>query len=144
MSDTAEKSELVRRGHVVTSWDKIGALTLPTGAVTTMYRVGAPEDESAPTVFRVYFPPGCTIEPHTHACDYTEIVLQGSQKVGETWLREGDIRIGLADRGYGPLVAGPEGATVLVIFADGRWPGVPLGRGAGDTLGTDELQERFE
>ena len=143
MRNEEERSELARRGHVVTSWDKIGSLTLPTGAVTQMYRIGLPDDAASPTVFKVHFPPGCTIEAHTHACDYSEIVLEGSQKVGERWLHAGDVRVGLANRGYGPLVAGPEGATVLVIFADGRWPGIPLGRGTGDTLGTEELTDRF-
>ena len=64
--------------------------------------------------------------------------------IGRTWLYPGDVRIGLANRGYGPLVAGPEGATVLVIFADSQWPGIPLGKGAGDTLGTNEITDRFE
>ena len=53
---------------------------------------------------------------------------QGSQKVGGRWLHEGDIRIGLANKGYGPLIAGPEGVTVLVIFADGNWPAITIGR----------------
>lgn len=137
------KDELNRRGHIVTSWDEIGSIELPTSAVATMYRIGLPDKESSPTVFKMWFPPGCTIEPHTHACDYSEIILEGSQKVGNKWLYPGNIRIGLANRGYGPLVAGPEGASVLVIFADGRWPGVTLGKNDGSTLGTDELTERY-
>jgi hypothetical protein len=136
-------AELQLRGHIVTSWDKIGSIELPTEAVATMYRIGLPEEEASPTVFKMWFPPGCTIEPHTHECDYTEIILAGSQKVGSKWLHPGDIRIGLANRGYGPLVAGPEGASVLVIFATGRWPGIPLGKHDGSTLGTDELTDHF-
>ncbi len=137
------KAELERRGHVITSWDKIGSIKLPTEAVATMYRIGLPDDEAAPTVFKMWFPPGCTIEAHTHACDYSEILLAGSQKVGNTWLQPGDIRVGLANKGYGPLVAGPEGASVLVIFATGRWPGIPLGKNDGRTLGTDELTSHY-
>ena len=138
------RDELKRRGHIVTSWDEIGSIELPTTAVATMYRIGLPDEESSPTVFKMWFPPGCTIEVHTHACDYSEIILEGSQKVGNKWLYPGNIRIGLANRGYGPLVAGPEGASVLVIFADGRWPGLPLGKNNdGSTLGTDELTERY-
>lgn len=137
-------AELDRRGHIVTSWDQLGSLTLEaTGAVTSQYRIGRPSDDAAPTVFKVYFPPDCRIEAHTHDCDYSEIILQGSQKVGGKWLHEGDIRIGLANKGYGPLIAGPEGATVLVIFADGNWPAVQIGAGDGSTLGTSELRERF-
>ena len=142
--DPAEfKSELELRGHIVTSWDEIGSIELPTTAVATMYRIGLPDDDASPTVFKMWFPPGCTIEAHTHACDYSEIILAGSQKVGSKWLNPGDIRVGLANRGYGPLVAGPEGASVLVIFADGRWPGIALGKNDGSTLGTNELTERY-
>ena len=138
------KAELKRKGHVVTSWDKIGGITLPSTAVATMYKIGLPDSDESPTVFKMWFPPGCTIEAHTHACDYSEIILEGSQMVGRTWLYPGDIRIGLANRGYGPLVAGPEGASVLVIFADGHWPGIPLGKNDGGSLGTSEITDRFE
>ena len=138
-------AELDRRGHIVTSWDEIGGITLPSTAVATMYKIGKPESEESPTVFKMWFPPGCTIESHTHDCDYSEIILEGSQMVGRKWLHPGDIRVGLANRGYGPLVAGPEGASVLVIFANGRWPGIPLGtKGDGATLGTSEITDRFE
>ena len=137
------KDELQRRGHIVTSWDEIGSIELPTTAVATMYRIGLPDDDESPTVFKMWFPPGCTIEAHTHACDYSEIILEGSHKVGSKWLYPGNIRVGLANRGYGPLVAGPDGASVLVIFADGRWPGVTLGKNDGSTLGTDELTDRY-
>jgi hypothetical protein len=139
------KNELTRRGHLVTSWEEIGGITLPTEAIATMYKIGVPDSEASPTVFKMWFPPGCTIEAHTHDCDYSEIILKGSQMVGRTWLYPGDIRIGLANRGYGPLVAGPEGASVLVIFANGRWPGIPLGgKSDGSTLATPEITERFE
>ncbi|MGI9642609.1 MAG: hypothetical protein ACR2N9_07475 [Acidimicrobiia bacterium] len=139
------KTELDRRGHIVTSWDEIGSITLPTEAVATMYKIGMPDSDASPTVFKMWFPPGCTIESHTHDCDYSEIVLEGSQMVGRKWLYPGDIRIGLANRGYGPLVAGPEGASVLVIFANGRWPGIPLGtKNDGSTLATPEITDRFE
>ena len=137
-------SELNRRGHIVTSWEGIGGITLPTEAIATMYKIGLPENPEAPTVFKMNFPPGCTIESHTHACDYSEIVLEGSQMIGRTWLYQGVVRIGLANSGYGPLEAGPEGATVLVIFADSNWEGIPLGKGSGDTLGTSEITDRFE
>lgn len=139
------QESLEKKGHIVTSWDGLGGLKLPTEAIATMYKIGLPDNEDAPTVFKMWFPPGCTIEVHTHDCDYSEIVLEGSQMVGRKWLYPGDIRIGLANRGYGPLVAGPEGASVLVIFANGRWPGIPLGsKNDGSTLGTDEITGRFE
>lgn len=143
---TAEEieEELERRGHIVTSWDDLGSTTLQaTGIETSQYRIGLPSQASSPTVFKAVFPPNCRVEAHTHACDYSEIILQGSQKVGAKWLHAGDIRVGLANKGYGPLIAGPEGVTVLVIFADGNWPAVTLGTGDGSTLSTGELTAAF-
>lgn len=138
------QQELERRGHVITSWDDLGTVTLEsTGIKTSQYRVGLPSEPASPTIFKATFPPHCRVETHTHACDYSEIILQGSQKVGTKWLHEGDIRIGLANKGYGPLVAGPDGVTVLVIFADGNWPAIALGTGDGSTLGREELQAAF-
>lgn len=138
------EAELNRRGHIATSWAGLGSITIEaTGAVTSQYRIGLPSEDTSPTVFKVYFPPDCRIEAHTHACDYSEIILQGSQKVSGKWLHEGDVRIGLANKGYGPLIAGPEGVTVLVIFADGHWPPVQIGAGDGSTLRSDQLEEKF-
>jgi hypothetical protein len=138
------QQQLESRGHIITSWEELGSITLEaTGVVTRQYRIGLPANDGSPTVFKASFPPNCRIEAHTHACDYSEILLQGSQKVGAKWLHEGDIRIGLANKGYGPLIAGPEGVTVLVIFADGNWPAITIGTGDGSTLGTGELTERF-
>ncbi|MGI9623942.1 MAG: hypothetical protein ACR2PK_13990 [Acidimicrobiales bacterium] len=136
--------ELNRRGHIVTSWDELGSVTIEqTGAVASQYRIGLPTEGASPTVFKTYFPPDCRIEAHTHACDYSEIILQGSQKVSGKWLQEGDVRIGLANKAYGPLIAGPEGVTVLVIFADGNWLPIEVGAGDGSTLSSAEILERF-
>ncbi len=140
----AIEAELDRRGHVVTSWEELGAITLEgSGAVTSQYRIGKPSNPDAPTVFKIYFPPDCRIEAHTHDCDYSEIILQGSQKVSGKWLHEGDIRVGLANKGYGPLIAGPEGVTVLIMFANGNWPPIQIGAGDGSTLSSDQVREQF-
>ena len=144
LSPSEIKLELGRRGHIVTSWKQIGEITLPTTAVASMFKVGLPDNPQAPTIFKMWFPPGCLIESHTHDCDYSEIILEGAQQVGRKWLYPGDVRIGLANRGYGPLLAGPEGASVLVIFATGKWPGIPLTKGGGDTLATTEINSQFE
>lgn len=140
----AQKAELERRGHLAMSWNDIVPAVLPNGVTTAMYRVGLPDSPSAPTVFKVYFPPDCYIEAHTHHCDYSEIILEGSQKVGSQWHYPGDIRVGLANRGYGPLIAGPEGVTVLFVFADGRWPAVTIGKNDGSTLNVATIAQHFE
>ncbi len=143
-ADAEVRAELSRKGHMAFSWDDLDELTLPSGIRTRMYRVGMPDEADSPTVFRVYYPPNCKVEAHTHECDYTEILLEGSQRVGATWHQAGDVRIGLANRGYGPLVAGPEGATVLFLFADGRWPAITIGNNDGSTLGSEVIAAHFE
>jgi len=143
-TDREIKEALERKGHYALNWEDLDKIELPTGVVSSMYRVGDPTRPESPTVFKVFYPPGCTIEAHTHDCDYTEIILEGSQRVGATWHHAGDIRIGLANRGYGPLVAGPEGATVLFMFATGAWPAIKLGNNDGSTLGSDILEAHFE
>ena len=100
-TDREIKEALERKGHYALNWEDLDKIELPTGVVSSMYRVGDPTCPESPTVFKVFYPPECTIEAHTHDCDYTEIILEGSQRVGATWHQAGDIRIGLANRGYG-------------------------------------------
>ena len=142
MSDPATNPDaaasLARKGHLAFNWDDLEEIELPSGIVTKMFRLGT--DDDAPTVFNVYYPPGCTVEAHTHDCDYTEIILEGTQRVGATWHKPGDVRIGLANRGYGPLVAGPEGTRVLFFFKDGRWPAITIGKNDGSTLGSEVIE----
>ena len=144
VDDETYNAELQRKGHLAFNWDDLDKITLPTGIVTSMYKVGNPADESSPTVFKVYYPPECYVEAHTHDCNYTEIILEGTQRVGATWHKAGDIRVGLANRGYGPLVAGPEGATVLFMFEDSRWPALTIGNNDGTTLRSDVIADHFE
>ena len=145
MSDPATDPEaaasLARRGHLAFNWDDLDEIELPTGIRTRMFRLG-PEDD-APTIFNVWYPPGCTVEAHTHETDYTEIILEGSQKVGATWHHAGDVRIGRANRGYGPLVAGEDGARVLFMFKDGRWPAITIGNNDGSTLRSDVIEQHI-
>jgi hypothetical protein len=143
-SDAEVAKELERKGHLAFTWDDLDKITLPSGIETRMYRVGDPADDSSPTVFKVFYPPECYVEAHTHECDYTEIIIEGSQKVGATWHKAGDIRIGKANRGYGPLVAGPEGTTVLFMFKDARWPAITIGNNDGSTLGSNVISDHFE
>ena len=84
-TDAQTASELNRKGHLAFSWDELDEIELPSGIRTRMYRVGDPADESSPTVFKVYYPPDCYVEAHTHECDYTEIIVEGSQKAGATF-----------------------------------------------------------
>src|SRR5829696_7881791 len=58
---------------------------LDSGVKVARMVVGDPDDATAPVVFHTYYPPGWEVAPHTHACDYMEIILQGSQQVTGKW-----------------------------------------------------------
>ena len=102
-----------------TSWKELGFVEYGGGVTGARFVIGDDDDESAPVVMRGSFPPGAVVAPHSHPCDYAEILLEGSQQVTRQWHYPGDIRIVKAGTVYGPLVAGPEGVTVLVIFRSG-------------------------
>ncbi|NML91975.1 hypothetical protein HHL26_23535 [Sphingobium sp. TB-6] len=72
--------------------------------------------EESPAVILAKFEPGEEIHPHTHACNYLEYIVQGSQKVGKINFEAGDVRWAAAGTGYGPIKIGLEGCTVLIVF----------------------------
>lgn len=122
---TEAESLTRKRYQTSTSWAELFT-ELSDGMTTSTFRVGTPDDPDAPTVFKTYFPPNSQVPAHTHECDYAEIVLEGSQQVTRKWHYPGDIRIVKAGTAYGPLITGPEGATVILIFRDGRYSPVSL------------------
>jgi hypothetical protein len=100
--------------HSRTTWDQ---LSVPGRAGVVNARLTVGDRSDSPAIWRTVFPPNCTVSAHTHDCDYAEIILEGSQQVGRTWYQVGDIRTVKAGTVYGPLTAGPQGATVLVVMA---------------------------
>ncbi len=117
MTDTRGK-----HWHLETCWDDLEPIPARGGILTQRFVLGAEDDGMAPVVFRAVFPPGCRVEPHTHTSDYVEIILEGSEEVTRKWRHAGDITIVKGGTVYGPLIAGPEGVTKLIIFRDGRYP----------------------
>jgi anti-sigma factor ChrR (cupin superfamily) len=86
-------------------------------------------DTGSPLVILSKFAPGEVVEPHTHGTNYCEYVIEGEQTVGKTTFRAGDVRLAKAGAGYGPLVMGPEGCTVLIVFQQASGAMMqPLGR----------------
>src|SRR4051794_17030739 len=99
-----------------TSWQDLGIQLYSNGIQASQFTIGDGTDSTEPLVLRSSFPPGITIDAHSHESDYAEIILQGSERVGRVWHHAGDIRIVKGGTHYGPLTAGPEGVTKLVIF----------------------------
>lgn len=108
-----------------TSVDELAVL-LPCGIRTSHFVVGDEESKASPHVFISDWPPHAQADPHTHAQDYFEYVISGTQRVGKKWFKAGDIRIARSGTYYGPLVAGPEGCRVMVMFAGSAWEPIPV------------------
>ena len=83
--------------------------------------LGDEGDIAAPRVAWRRWEPGRKVEPHTHPCDYLEIILEGSQRVGKEWFYPGHVRVVSAGTGYGPLEAGPDGVTFVAVFASSNF-----------------------
>jgi hypothetical protein len=102
------------------------AVELPSGPRVSTIPIGDQTGSSSPVAFHAVWPPHCQVAPHTHAADYCEIILAGSQKVSGKWFNAGDVRVVTAGTRYGPLVAGPDGCTLLIIFPKGEWLPIPV------------------
>lgn len=76
-------------------------------------------DPASPSIVLSKFGPGATVSPHTHDTNYFEYIIEGDQMVGKTRFGPGDVRLVKAGTGYGPIVVGPDGCTVLIVFQDG-------------------------
>jgi anti-sigma factor ChrR (cupin superfamily) len=87
------------------------------------------DDTSSPLIILTRFAPGEVVDPHTHGTNYFEYVVSGEQTVGKTRFGPGDIRFANARTGYGPIVIGPEGCTVVIVFQDATGANtIPLGK----------------
>jgi anti-sigma factor ChrR (cupin superfamily) len=86
-------------------------------------------DHTSPLVILTNFAPGEVVEPHTHGTNYFEYVVSGEQTVGKTRFGPGDVRFAKAGTGYGPIVIGPEGCSVVIVFQDATGANtIPLGK----------------
>ena len=74
---------------------------------------------SSPTIILSKFEPGARVPAHSHDSNYFEYIIEGQQAVGKQTFGKGDIRIVKGGAGYGPIVVGPNGCTVLIVFEDG-------------------------
>ena len=101
------------------------------GAQFVQFSLDDTDAASAPQVVIARFDPDESVIPHTHRCNYLEYIVSGSQKVGKTWFEAGDVRRVTANTGYGPILIGPAGCTVLIVFQEGgKSAPIPLGRAA--------------
>ena len=74
---------------------------------------------TSPTMILSKFEPGVRVQAHTHDSNYFEYIIEGEQQVGKQTFAKGDMRVVKGGTGYGPIVIGPDGCTVLIVFEDG-------------------------
>ena len=85
--------------------------------------------ETSPAVVLAKFEAGEEVHPHTHACNYLEYIVEGSQLVGKVNFEAGDVRWAAARTGYGPIKVGPNGCTVMIVFQNAsKSPPILLGK----------------
>jgi anti-sigma factor ChrR (cupin superfamily) len=82
--------------------------------------VGDADDPGRPLVFHTTFPPGFVSEAQTHGGHHVQIVLEGSLEVDGQIYGPGAVRRVPPSVADGPLVAGPEGVTMLTVLGDQR------------------------
>jgi hypothetical protein len=104
--------------------------------------LGREDDHDAARVYWAKDPPGVVWDPQSHGCDMVISYLQGSQKVGDKWFHAGDARIVKAGTVYGPIEAGPEGSTVVIIFSNADYQ--PVFQGEQAVEGADPFEPFFE
>ena len=87
------------------------------------------ENPKSPMMILTRFAAGATVSPHTHDTNYFEYIIAGELTVGKVSFGAGDVRMAKGGTGYGPIVIGPNGCTVLIVFQDGTGSAVePLPR----------------
>ena len=67
----------------------------------------------------VRYDPGSEVPVHFHDSDYCSLVVDGSIEITRKVHEVGSVRIVKAGTAYGPLKVGPQGCTVIDIFAAG-------------------------
>jgi hypothetical protein len=146
------QSELPKKAQFFTSWDDAmpdrtqhaAKLTGPLAdnagleqdVRSVWYDFGTVENPGR--VFIVKYGPGYVGRPHSHDTDYCSLVVEGSIEVTRRTFGRGSIRFVKAGTTYGPIVAGPDGATVIEFF-----PGPTHGR-LGNAAGAPGDSPRHE
>lgn len=98
------------------------------GVTYARFRLDQAQPDS-PLVILSRFEPGARVGAHTHDTNYFEYIIEGEQTVGKVSFAKGDVRLVKAGTGYGPIIIGPEGCTVLIVFQEAaRANTVPLPR----------------
>jgi len=105
------------KGFIDTSFDDLAYTDTIVGAAAFV-DIGDDDNTRRPLIALVRFAPGTEIPPHYHSTDYCSVIVAGEMEITRKRHGPGSLRIVKKGTAYGPLVAGPEGATAIEIFAD--------------------------
>jgi hypothetical protein len=87
------------------------------GVESTRYKILIPQ-ELGPEVVLIEFPPGAPVALTSPAYGRYEVVVEGSVAIDGRLLTPPGLRYVAPGESAGPLVAGPEGATVVFLSFD--------------------------
>jgi quercetin dioxygenase-like cupin family protein len=117
----ASEAKPRRVGFKDVTWHEPGNWIRKESLQYVMERIGQNPDEGT-GVLVVRYDPNCEIGVHYHKSDYCSIVVEGSIEISRVKHEVGSMRFVKAGTVYGPLIAGPEGCTVIDVFAVGNDP----------------------
>ena len=104
-------------GKVPSDLEGLRATAEMEGIDFSMHVIGEEMDDAAPVALVVRIPPNTPLPRHAHVGYRFEVVLEGSIKFGDEWLKPGDVMTAREQEAYGPLATGPDGATTVEIFS---------------------------
>ena len=130
MTDATSPNDVTKgpKGQRSFNWNEPGEWThVPSQNFSfSSFPVGADERGTTAYMSVVRYEPNARIEAHYHHCDYCSVVVEGWIEVTRKRHDVGSVRVVKAGTVYGPLIAGPEGCTVIDTFATGE-PGPASG-----------------
>jgi hypothetical protein len=83
-----------------------------------VFTLGEEGDKTRPLLLVTRFPPNAVLPRHYHQDVFMDAVVAGSSNIAGEWHEAGTVRWFPAKAMYGPVVAGPDGCTLLEFYVD--------------------------
>jgi hypothetical protein len=83
-----------------------------------VFTLGEEGDKTRPLLLITRFPPNAVLPRHYHQDVFMDAVVAGSSNIAGEWHEAGTVRWFPAKAMYGPVVAGPDGCTLLEFYVD--------------------------
>lgn len=83
----------------------------------SLHVLGQADDDTAPVAVIVRIPPNTPLPRHAHVAHRLEVLIEGSLLEDGVEYHPGDVMTAGTREFYGPMAAGPDGATTVEIFS---------------------------